>query len=303
MRNTIEWLLQGDVSVQYMAQRWLLDADEARLRQLQSRIALEGFGARFLSCQNPDGHWGYYYYQTKWISTHYTLLDLQSLCAPGSLEPCREIITRMFDQCMMADGSLNLSKSDLPGDVCVDGMALNYSAYFCADEPRLPRLADRLLSAQKADGGFTWDKGSQAGDPHTTICALEGLGQFLITNPGHRKSDIKAAGKKAVDFLLSRQLYMNARDSRFCILSFPYRYRYDLLRALECFAAQGIPYDDRMQDALGWLQGKRRSDGLWYLENTHKGNVHFMMEEPRQPSRFITVKALRILRYYGADIR
>ena len=50
MDETIEWLLQGDVSVQYMTQRWLLDADEARLSQLQSRIALEGFGARFLSC-------------------------------------------------------------------------------------------------------------------------------------------------------------------------------------------------------------------------------------------------------------
>jgi hypothetical protein len=66
---------------------------------------------------------------------------------------------------------------------------------------------------------------------------------------------------------------------------------------------QNVPYDPRMKPALDWLQGKRRHDGLWYLENTHKGNVHFVMEELRSLSRFITVKALRILRHYADDIK
>jgi hypothetical protein len=303
VNNTIKWLLEGDVSVQYMVHRWLLDSDEHMLKQLQSRIALEGFGARILSCQRADGHWGYYYYQPKWTSTHYTLLDLRSLYAPKSLKPCKEMISRMFDQCMKADGSLNLAKSDLPGDICVDGMALNYSAYFCADDPDLGKLADHLLSAQKADGGFTWDIGSEAGDPHTTICVLEGLGQYLNTGLSDRNEDIKAAQRKAVEFLLSRQLFMDDKDIRYRKFSFPYRYRYDLLRVLECFAEQDVPYDPRMKPALDWLQGKRRHDGLWYLENTHKGNVHFVMEELRLPSRFITVKALHILRHYADDIK
>ncbi len=302
MDKTITWLLKGDVSVQYMVHRWLLDADESTLTQLQSRIALEGFGAKFLSCQNPNGHWGFYYYQTKWISTHYTLLDLQSLCAPRSLQPCRDIITRMFDQCMKADGSLNLAKSDLPGDICVEGMALNYSAYFCPDDPRLGKLAGHLLSAQKADGGYAWDIGSYTGDLHTTICVLEGLGQYLNAGPKGRKTEIKAAQRKTADFLLSRQMFMDDKNSMFRKLSFPYRYRFDLLRMLECCAEQDMPYDPRMKPALDWLQGKRRSDRLWYLENIHKGNVHFVMEELKAPSRFITVKALRILRHYADAI-
>lgn len=303
MDNTIKWLLEGDVSVQYMVHRWLLNADDATLTQLQSRIALEGYGARLLSCRNPNGHWGDYYYQPKWISTHYTLLDLQSLCAPSSLLPCREIITRMLNQCMKADGCLNLSKSDLPSDICVDGMALNCSAYFCADDPRLGKLVDHLLSAQKADGGFTWDIGSKAGDPHTTICVLEGLGQYLSTGLGGRQDDIIAAQKKATEFLLSRQMFTDDKDSRYRKLSFPHRYRYDLLRALECFAGQHVPFNPRMRPSIDWLQGKRRHDGMWYLENAHKGNVHFVMEELRSPSRFITVKAQRILKHYENIIK
>lgn len=66
---------------------------------------------------------------------------------------------------------------------------------------------------------------------------------------------------------------------------------------------QDVPFDPRMKPALDWLQGKRRHDGLWYLENTHKGNVHFVMEELRSPSRFITVKALRILRQYEGYLK
>ena len=302
MDKTIEWLLQGDVSVQYMTQRWLLDADEARLSQLQSRIALEGFGARFLSCQSPNGHWGTHYYQPKWTSTHYTLLDLRTLCAPRSLQPCREMITRLLDDCMREDGSLNLSKYEHPSDVCIDGMVLYYAAYFCADDPRLTKLAGHLLSVRKTDGGFTWNWESQVSDPHTTICVLEGFGQYLQAKLGHRESDIKAAQLNAVELIMSKHLYVDDAGSKYRKLTFPYRYRYDLLRALECFAGQDVPFDTRMQPAFDWLRGKRRHGGLWYLENTHKGNVHFMMEESRQPSRFITVKALRILRHYRADI-
>jgi len=55
-----------------------------------------------------------------------------------------------------------------------------------------------------------------------------------------------------------------------------------------------------MQTALDWLQAKRKKDGCWFLENQHKGNVHFTMEEVGKPSRFITLKALTILRYFDS---
>ena len=80
MDDLVSWLLEGDVSVQYLTHKYLLNSDPAILEQLQNRIEVEGYGAEFLFHQNPDGHWGIYYYQPKWTSTHYTLLDLKNLC-------------------------------------------------------------------------------------------------------------------------------------------------------------------------------------------------------------------------------
>ena len=290
MNQTIAWLLAGDVSVQYMTHKLLLDSNPYVTKSLQERIGREGFGAAFLSCRSENGHWGRYYYQPKWTSTHYTLLDLKCLGVPDTLEPCRQMVKRMFDECMKADGGMNLSRYEHPSDICIDGMVLNYAAYFASDDPRVIRLAAHLLSVQKADGGFTWNEASDRGDPHTTICVLEGLGQLDVSLPACRLAGIPEAKARAAAFLFANDLFFNDPDKRFRKLSYPYRYRYDFLRALEYFASGQIARDDRMQPALGWLSAKRQKNGLWHLENSHKGNVHFQMEDVGRPSRFITLK-------------
>lgn len=62
-QDIIDWLLEGDVSIQYQVHRDLLSDDR---KDLQKRIAIEGWGARFLSHRRPDGHWGRKFYQPKW---------------------------------------------------------------------------------------------------------------------------------------------------------------------------------------------------------------------------------------------
>ena len=297
MHSVIAWLLDGDVSIQYRTHRFLLHSSAEVQQRLQQNIALEGFGARLLSCRSANGHWGLHYYQPKWTSTHYTLLDIKNLYAPESLPPCREMVARMFRECVLENGGLNLSKSELPSDVCVNGMVLNYSSYFCPDESGLDRLVAYLLGAQKPDGGFTWDLLSGSGDPHTTICVLEGLAQYC-TSTGRSTDSIRAASDRAVEFLLEHELFLQNADPRFLKLTDAYRYRYDLLRALEFFALANVPYDARMRPAVDWLMQKQHTDGLWYLEHRHKGNVHFVMEELGRPSRLITLKALVILDYF-----
>jgi len=297
MRSVIAWLLDSDVSIQYMTHRFLLRSSTEVLQRLQQRIALEGFGARLLSCRSDSGHWGQYYYQPKWTSTHYTLLDIKNIYAPETLLPCREMIARMFRECILEDGGLNLSKYAHPSDVCVDGMILNYASYFCPHEQRLDRLVSFLLEEQKPDGGFTWDLQSGSGDPHTTICVLEGLAQYHASI-GRNTDSIVAASDRAIEYLLEHGLFSQNVDPRFQKLTYPYRYRYDLLRVLEFFATANIPYNARMRPAVEWLEAKRRPDGFWYLEHQHKGSVHFVLEETGKPSRFITLKALVILDYF-----
>ncbi len=297
MHSVIAWLLDGDVSIQYMTHRYLLYSSESVQQQLRQRIPQEGFGAHLLSCRSANGHWGQSYYQPKWTSTHYTLLEMKNLYAPETLEPCREMITRMFLECSLDNGGLNLAKSARQSDVCVDGMILNYASYFCPDEPGLDRLVAFLLSEQKPDGGFSWDLSSYSGDPHTTICVLEGFTQYRAS-VGRNADSIRAAAGRAVEFLLKHELYFHNADERFQKLTYPYRYRYDLLRVLEFFVTANVPYDARMRSTVEWLMQKRHTNGFWYLEHQHKGNVHFVLEETGKPSRFITLKALVILEYF-----
>lgn len=298
MNEISRWLLKGDAAIRYMAQRDLLGADAPTLAALQSQIAFEGFGAAFLSRQNEDGHWGLHYYQPKWTSTHYTLLDIKNLGMPATQRACVNIVARMFDECMDESGGLNLAKHEHLSDTCVDGMILSYAAYFCPDDPRLAKLVDHLISAQKDDGGFTWEYKSERGDPHTTICVLEGFGQYSASGSKYRASDIGDAMAKAVNYLLANRLFIEDSDARFRKLTYPFRYRYDLLRALDYLASHAIGFDERMRPALNWLLSKRDEDGRWHLENHHRGSVHFEMEELNAPSRFITLKALCILKFY-----
>ena len=302
MRKQTDWLLAGDPAIRYLTHRDLLHATPEQCKALQARLPQEGICARLLACQHENGHWGLYYYQPKWTCTHYTLLELKDLGAPPALTACRSIILRMFDECTLPGGGMNLSRHAHPNDTCVDAMVLNYASYFCPEEPRLDQLAGHIMAEQRQDGGFTWDASADFGDPHTTICAMEGLGQYAASRASGKQVSVSEAMRGGVSFLLSNHLFIDSADRRFQKLTYPARYRYDLLRALEFFARERICFDERMREAILWLAGKQTREGLWRLEHTHAGNVHFPLEEIGKPSRFITLKAMLVLRAYGRDV-
>jgi hypothetical protein len=82
--------------------------------------------------------------------------------------------------------------------------------------------------------------------------------------------------------------------------SFPTRWHYDVLRALEYFRAAGDAPDQRVDEAVQVLRSKQQPDGTWLLENTHPGEGHFTLEDgDGRPSRWNTLRALRVLSWYG----
>ena len=82
------------------------------------------------------------------------------------------------------------------------------------------------------------------------------------------------------------------------MLSYPSRWFYDILRALAYFQAVNIAYDPRMEDGLDVLKKKQRRDGTWPVQAKHPGQVHFDMEKTGGPSRWNTLRALRVLRHF-----
>ena len=130
---------------------------------------------------------------------------------------------------------------------------------------------------------------------------LEGLTQYAAQR-NCAAAEVDTSVNRAVEFLLENRLFYDSPDSRFRRLTYPHRYRYDLLRALTFFARSEIPYDARMLPALGWLDSKRLQDGYWPLEYAHPGNVHFELEPVGEPSRFITLHALMIESYFSRAV-
>ncbi len=303
--EVISWLLQGDVSLQYQVYRDLLGKDR---KGLQERIAKEGWGLKFLEKRNPNGHWGKGFYQPKWISTHYTLLDLRNL----NLNPGNEIVKESIDLVLNTgkakDGGIPLGPSTTRhSDVCVNGMFLNYAAYFGSCEEDLISLIDMLLSEIMPDGGFnckTRRTGATHSSLHSTISVLEGLSQFLKQGHSYRKAEILRAIKSAVEFMLVHRLFLSDRSGKiihrdFLKLTFPSRWRYDILRGLDLLRVAEIPFDERMFPAIEVLLKKQNKDGTWNVQSKHPGKVHFEMERAGNPSRWNTLRAMRVMDMYG----
>ena len=299
----IEWLLNGDVSIQYQVHRDLLGSEQPAL---QNRIATEGWGAKFLNARQENGHWGRGFYQPKWISTHYTLLDLKHLGLPKDHPMPIESVKLILRDHKGIDGGINPAVTVKQSDVCVNGMFLNYACYFGIEETALQSVVDFVISQQMPDGGFNClanMSGAVHSSLHSTISLLEGIWEYIVNGYQYRIEELQQIAAECREFILQHYLFRSDHtgktiDKRFLMLSYPSRWRYDILRALDYFQTAGWSYDSRMQPALEVLQKKQRKDGTWPVQARHAGQTHFDMEKTGKPSRWNTLRALRTIKHF-----
>jgi hypothetical protein len=162
----------------------------------------------------------------------------------------------------------------------------------------------RLLGEQLEDGGWNCDveRGSVRSSFATTINVLEGLLAHERATGGTAASI--AARRRGEAYLLERKLLRRKStgevvNQAWLQFSFPTRWHYDVLRALDYFRSVGEAPDARMDEAIALLRSKQQPDGTWLLENTHPGAVHFALEDgDGRPSRWNTLRALRVLGWY-----
>jgi hypothetical protein len=300
----IEWLLAGDVSICYQTYRDLLNSERADLKE---KISEEGWGFLYLSLRKEDGNWGDGFYQPKWISTHYTLLDLKYLNISNSIPPICESLLNIFNNEKGSDGGINPGKTISCSDVCINGMVLNYASYFRIDGSELLSVIDFIIPQHMPDGGFNCfsnRKGAAHSSLHSTISVAEGINEYLKNGYTYRASELKKIEAAAQEFILQHRLFRSDKtgqiiNKNFLLLSYPSRWKYDILRALDYFRSADLKYDARMNEALEILINKKRTDDKWPLQAKHSGKTHFDMEKAGQSSRWNTLRALRVLKYYG----
>jgi hypothetical protein len=186
-------------------------------------------------------------------------------------------------------------------------MILSLLAYFQFEDDRLHALAEHLLAQQMPDGGWNCQSynGATHSSFHTTISVLEGLQEYEKFQRRYVQ-EIQQAQQQAREFLLIHRLFRSHRTGKvvksdFTRFSFPPRWYYDILRALDYFRECSTSRDDRLADAIEIVHKRRKQDGRWLLQNRHPGRSYFEMEQAGKPSRWNTLRALRILKWWFGE--
>jgi hypothetical protein len=297
--DTIDWLLDSDPAIRWQAMRDLARASPDAIAAERARIPLEGVGAAILACQGSDGAW----HRTDapdWLPTLFTMMFLRATGIDRT-DPAIESAVERLEAGFRWDEEFG-KKPFFEGEVepCINGGTLALGAYFGRPAQK---LAQRLIGEQLDDGGWNCEAPKSVRSSfHTTICVLEGLLEYQRAVGS--TVELEAARRRGEEYLLERGLFRRrssgeVANTAFLNFAFPPRYHYDVLRALDYLRDAGVRPDARIDDAVQVVATRRQADGRWLLDRAHDEALAFKFGEAvGEPSRWNTLRSLRVLRWY-----
>jgi hypothetical protein len=311
--TVLDWLLDSDPAIRWQTLRDLAAAPADTVAAERARLANEGWGARLLALQGEDGLWegGALFPVIRersgapqqkgqpWTATAYSLVLLYDFGVDPHCDAVCRAVARVREHCRWEHAAQPFFSGEV--EPCINGLTVVLGVYFGQD---VDDVVARLVDEQLEDGGWNCEaeNGSVRSSFHTTIRVLEGLLAHERAIGGSAASI--AARRRGEEYLLQRKLFRRKStgevvDPAYLQFSFPTRWHYDVLRGLDYFRSAGDPPDARVDEAIDLLRSKQQEDGTWLLENTHPGAVHFALEGgDGRPSRWNTLRALRVLRWY-----
>ncbi|HEY2176282.1 MAG TPA: squalene cyclase [Mycobacteriales bacterium] len=311
--TVLDWLLDSDPALRWQVLRDLNDPPPEAVAAERARVATEGWGAQLLALRADDGQWaggacfpadfrGDFSQGQPWTSTFPTLSLLQEFGVDPNAQAVLDTVALVRKNCRWEHAGQPFFAGEV--EPCINGRTVAIGAYFGED---VDSIVARLLGEQLEDGGWNCEteNGSVRSSFATTICVLEGLLQHEQVTGG--SAPAVAARRRGQEYLLDRRLFRRLStgevvDPDWLRFSFPTWWHYDVLWALDFFRAVGGTPDPRLTEAIDVLRSKQQPDGTWLLEHTHPGAVHFSMEDgDGRPSRWNTLRALRVLNWYDAS--
>jgi hypothetical protein len=312
-----DWLLDSDPSIRWQVVRDLVHAPPEAVTAERARVATEGWGARLLALQGEDGLWeggalfparrntsatgepNAQHQGQPWTATEPTLSLLNTFGVDPRDERVQHAVAQVREHCRWEHAGQPFFTGEV--EPCINGRTVALGVYFGED---VESIVARLMGEQLEDGGWNCEaeNGSVRSSFDTTINVLEGLLAHERATGGTAASI--AARRGGEDYLLERRLFRRKStgevvDRAWLQFSFPTRWHYDVLRALEYFREAGDQPDQRIDEAMQLLRSKQQPDGTWLLEHTHPGAVHFQLEDgDGRPSRWNTLRALRVISWY-----
>ena len=290
--------------------RDLLDAPESEWSAERAKVETEGWGAELLSHQDPDGQWaggafvpaGFTWDEWQeqgqpWTATHWALSQLRELGLDPAGDRARRTAALIGESSKWDHDGQPFWEGEV--EECINGRTVANGAYFGVD---VAPIVERLVTERLEDGGWNCERaeGSTRSSYHSTINVLEGLLEFEHSTGG--SPEVTEARRTGDEFLLERSLFRRLTDGQpaddeFLQFHHPCRWRYDVLRGLDYFRAAGV-HDPRMEEAVEIVTSRRLDDGTWPLDRAERGRTWMTMEEVGEPSRWITLSARRILRWW-----
>jgi hypothetical protein len=310
--GVIDWLLEGDPAIRWQVLRDLTPASPDEVAAERARVEHEGWGARLLAAEDADGLWaGGACFPASytgggpgqpWTATMHTLQTLQLLGLDPASESARQAIALVAENGRWEHAGQRYFDGEV--EPCINGRTIETGAYFGVD---VAALAERVLDERLEDGGWNCEaeNGSVRSSFDTTINVLEGLLEFERATGGGPER-VRTARRRGEEYLLERGLFRRKSTGEVAVpayleFAFPCYWHYDVLRALDYFRGSGASPDPRMAEAVALVRSKQQPDGRWLLDCIHPGRVHFNFEQDAgRPSRWITLRALRVLRWWDA---
>lgn len=314
--DLIAWLLDSDPAIRWQVMRDLLDAAPSEWAAERAKVEAEGWGARLLASQDPDGQWdggaflpaGFERHEwhergQPWTATSFSLTQLREFGLDPACERARRTMRLIGRNCRWDHAGEPFWQGEV--EECINGRAVADGAYFGVDVSGIVAL---LLAQHLPDGGWNCERasGSTRSSFASTVNVLEGLLEFEKATGGTPGS--RAARRAGEEYLLARRLFRRlstgeAADPAFLAFVHPSRWRYDALRALDYFRAAGLfagrDPDPRLGETVDHLRRRRQPDGTWLLDRVLPGRRWFDLDDGEGlPSKWTTLRAARVLKWW-----
>jgi hypothetical protein len=326
--ETMSWLLEKEnPSVRFFALTTLLDRpqDDPEVMEAKAAIMSDGLVPEILSRQNGDGSWGVpeRLYSDKYTGTVWTLLMLAELGADGGDDRIRNASEFIFTRSQNPEGggfsigsSAKTGRGIASGVIpCLTGnMSFSLIQLGYAEDARLQSAIDWIVRYQRADDntdnpptGGLYDRFEVCFGKHTCFMAAAKTLKALAALPKNlRTPEIRSKIDELAEFFLIHHIYMKSHHldevakPGWLKFGFPLMYQTDVLEMLALFANLGI-HDPRLSEALEVVRAKQTASGRWNLENTFNGKTTVNIEKKGAPSKWITLRALRVLKEFSVE--
>ncbi|MBU7014539.1 MAG: nitrogen fixation protein NifH [Theionarchaea archaeon] len=319
--NPEEWLLEEEnPSVRYWTLRDIYGKDEndPDVRLAREQIMESYPVTEILKNQQPGGFWVAKEdpYLPKYRATHHQLLILSELGASPS-EEIQNTVDLLFEIYQYDSGRFDWKvlktargrSSSLIDGECLTGNIVRALIHFGYLHHERTQKALQFLVRVHETG---WPCRAYPIDRKKVFpenCYMGGVKPLIALSmvpEEERTAEMKEIIEKEVEIYLENEIFMYLKDERgrrkpkpgWTRFGFPLFYQSDALEVLDVLTKLGVR-DERMQKAVDLVLSKQSENGRWNLENTFNGKMWVDIEEKGRQSKWITLKAVRVLnRFY-----